>query len=410
MNIKALLYSAALLLSLCGQQVMAAELTIHAEYKAGFNGQPQNMEFTDITQCRGYWCNYMGISKDKRLLVNSVVARPLYLSSDPRKNLYLQFPGSRTVTVRHNNGSTADLTFTLTAIGGIYRRINNYQPHLYELTENLRFPEGACSSNGANVHRGAWDTAFIWTILPEAQQNGGTCIKKVNSRYQTNYKYWQTQRHLLITYRLQTPNPLTMDNGAYRGRLVFSVGPNGDFDYGDIEDGVYRDSEIIINFELSVGHHALFKFPADGTKASLEPPSGWAQYLNRGIVPDRVEYSMPFSVWNNVPLTVYLQCQYRIGSDCALKNTRNSHTVPVKTSITLPGQLTQQNGAAINRTLLREGNINPHRFKLNATTLNGRGELYFQVQKNALAEMLKNYTGDLYQGDVTLVVEPQFPD
>ncbi|WP_417527629.1 hypothetical protein [Marinomonas shanghaiensis] len=384
--------------------VHAYETTIHAEYRPGANGQ-QNINFTDITECRGYWCSFWG--KDKILQLDTFIDRSYRRSSNPREQVYFRFPGSKIVRVQQENGSTANLTFSLTDIGGIYRRNGTNQPHLFQLSDDLNIPDNnsSCKRSGFNSVNGYTDTAFLWNINTAAQQNGGQCTRTLRRQYSGTYGI--TQRHLIFKYRLNTPDPLKMDNGIYRGKLVFSVGPNGDFDFGD---GSYDENEVVINFELSVGHQSLFRFPAGSEQAVLSPAAGWAQYLNTGQVPARVYQDIPFRLWNSVPIAVYLQCQYQSGSDCALKNTKQNHQVPVISSLSLPKQLAQQNGAAVNNIQLRQGQANQLLFKANSTVLNGAGQLHFEVQRNALTEMLASYRGDLYKGDVTLVIEPQLSD
>lgn len=404
MNLIAFISRVLLLTACCVLPAQAYETTIHAEYKPGANGQ-QRIDFTDITECRGYWCSFWG--KDKILQLNTFIDRSYRRSSNPREQVYFRFPGSRIVTVQQENGSTANLTFTLTDIGGIYRRNATNQPHLFQLSEDLNMPNNnsSCRRSGFNSVNGYTDTAFLWSINASAQQNGGQCTRALRSQYRGSYGI--TQRHLIFKYRLNTPDPLKMDNGIYRGKLVFSVGPNGDFDFGE---GSYDENEVVINFELSVGHQSLFRFPAGSEHAVLSPASGWTQYLTTGQVPDRVFQDIPFRLWNSVPIAVYLQCQYQSGQECALKNTRQNHQVPVISSLSLPKQLAQQNGAAVNKIQLRQGQANQLLFKANSTVLNGAGQLHFEVQRNALTEMLGSYRGDLYKGDVTLVIEPQLPD
>ncbi|MDF3126548.1 hypothetical protein [Rheinheimera sp. 1928-s] len=404
MNFTAFMSRCALLAALCILPAQAYETTIHAEYRPGANGQ-QNIDFTDITECRGYWCGHWG--QNKILQLNTFIDRTVRRSANPREQVYLRFPGSRNVTVQQENGSSANLTFTLTDIGGIYRRNSNNQPHLFQLSEDLNFPDtgSSCGRSGFNSVNGATDTAFLWNINAAAQQNGGQCTRALRSQYSGSYGI--TQRHLIFKYRLNTPDPLKMDNGIYRGKLVFSVGPNGDFDFGD---GSYDENEVVINFELSVGHQSLFRFPAGSEQAVLQPAAGWTQYLTTGRVPDRVYQDIPFRLWNSVPIAVYLQCEHQKGQDCALKNTKQNHLVPVKSSLSLPRQLAQQNGTAVNRVQLRQGQANQLLFKANSTVLNGAGELHFEVQQTALTEMLSGYRGDLYKGDVTLVIESQLPD
>ena len=120
-----------LLAACCVLPAQAYETTIHAEYKPGANGQ-QRIDFTDITECRGYWCSFWG--KDKILQLDTFIDRSYRRSTNPREQVYFRFPGSRIVTVQQENGSSANLTFTLTDIGGIYRRNATNQPHLFQLS------------------------------------------------------------------------------------------------------------------------------------------------------------------------------------------------------------------------------------------------------------------------------------
>ncbi len=403
MNILTTLLRITLLLSLWAWPALAYQVFIKADYSP-VTDENQSFQFTDTTPCFGYWCQFWG--NKKILQINTFINRSFLRGSDPRQQVYLRFPGSSYVTVQNEQGHTAHLIFTLTDVGGVYRRNSDKLPHLYYFANDLTFadPGSPCGPSSFSTHNGKTDTVFLWSINEQAQRNGGTCTRSIRTNYSGYYGY--TKRHLTFSYRLTTPDPLKLASGTYKGKRVFSVGPNADFDFGA---GQYADSEIIFDFELKVNHQSRFYFPPGSEHAVLEPEDGWAGYLKNGKFPESVTKSLPFQLWNSVPLSIYLQCQYQSDSDCALENAQHSHSIPVHTSLSLPGQLSLQNGSTIDKLRLRSGAANSISVQINSPVTKGDGTLHFSVQRQALQGIPEQYKTDLYKGDVTLIIEPHFP-
>lgn len=64
---------------------------------------------------------------------------------------------------------------------------------------------------------------------------------------------------MVIAYELITPDPLGMDIGHYSGSITYSIGPGGDFDFGDVM--VPDDNQITFKFQLQVNHYLAVDFP-----------------------------------------------------------------------------------------------------------------------------------------------------
>lgn len=67
----------------------------------------------------------------------------------------------------------------------------------------------------------------------------------------------------------------------YRGSLTYTIGPGGDFDFGNNVTGLSGDT-LVINFELDVQHAFIFEFPPGSERAVLEPKGGWQAWLDGG--------------------------------------------------------------------------------------------------------------------------------
>lgn len=70
----------------------------------------------------------------------------------------------------------------------------------------------------------------------------------------------------------------------YRGSLTYTIGPGGDFDFGNNVTGLSGDT-LVINFELDVQHAFIFEFPPGSERAVLEPKGGWQAWLDGGQPP-----------------------------------------------------------------------------------------------------------------------------
>lgn len=85
---------------------------------------------------------------------------------------------------------------------------------------------------------------------------------------------------VLVFYKeLFTPNPLGMLAGHYTGSLTYTVGPNGDFDFGDV---MLPSSPILtMNFNLDVQHTLKVDVPPGGERSSCSPAGGWQRLASR---------------------------------------------------------------------------------------------------------------------------------
>ena len=68
---------------------------------------------------------------------------------------------------------------------------------------------------------------------------------------------------LEYAYELRMPDPLGMSTGKYTGSITYSVGPNQDFDFGDIM--IPNDTALTFNFTLDVQHTLKVEVPPAAT-------------------------------------------------------------------------------------------------------------------------------------------------
>lgn len=73
-----------------------------------------------------------------------------------------------------------------------------------------------------------------------------------------------TYGYLDFAYELRTPDPLKMSSGNYTGTLRYSMGPRGDFDFGDVM--IPDDTELTLDFNLEVQHTLKVDIPPGGEK------------------------------------------------------------------------------------------------------------------------------------------------
>lgn len=186
-----------------------------------------------------------------------------------------------------------------------------------------------------------------------------------------------------------------MENGTYKGSLTLSLGRNKDLDFGD---ATYSDSNVTIEFTLRVTHQLKVEFPAGSNKVILQPPKGWAPWMNSGKTPPNLKAELPFKFWFSAPFDVSLSyCQYQKNGQCQLNNIKNSH----KTNI----EISYINGEGKSYPL----STSKYKFtNTDGTYINVARKFLFEISKTNLTEMMK-YPGSTYQGDVTIMFEAEIP-
>ncbi|MFK3773433.1 hypothetical protein [Pseudomonas sp. NPDC089406] len=213
-----------------------------------------------------------------------------------------------------------------------------------------------------------------------------------------------TVREFSVGYILETPDPLAMRSGTYRGSLTYSVGENGEIGLGNNVSAL-NTSTVTLNFELEVLHPLILEFPANSDQVRLEPRGGWLRWLSGGPPPSVLERDLPFRIWSSGPLSIYADCEYAMANRCGIRNTRTGHTVPLDVLVTLPGGM-QQGGMPVRRTPVPSGRGLPLVLESVNPVLNQPGALHFATAPGVVAEMVKN-PGDTYRGNVTVVFDAE---
>ncbi|MCS3419313.1 hypothetical protein M2399_004350 [Pseudomonas sp. BIGb0450] len=178
----------------------------------------------------------------------------------------------------------------------------------------------------------SWFVVFFW-LVPE---NAGACATQALVDL-PNFEY----RYLQFGYELRTPKPLGMPTGVYRGTMVYTAGPGMDFDPGDRV--VPRESDVTLNFVLSVEHILKVEVPPGGDRIELIPQGGWQAWVQQGRRPTRLFRDQTFIIGSSSPFKIQLECQFPMGNTCGLQ-AASGETVPLNIAVSLPGGIGDESG------------------------------------------------------------------
>lgn len=204
-------------------------------------------------------------------------------------------------------------------------------------------------------------------------------------------------------YELRTPNPLTMSGGQYTGNITYSIGPGGDYDFGDVM--VPATNAITFNFTLSVEHDLKVDIPPGGNRIELIPEGGWQAWLNRGRVPARLFRDQTFRIAASSRFKMQLECSIVMDNTCGLRNP-NGDEVPVQVAVTLPSGIDGRGNQAVIRRPLRLDGDGTELFQPLFYVNDRPGTLHFDVLRDDMGEMLKQ-PGTTYSGVVTVIWDSQ---
>ena len=390
--------SLVVLLLVCGlsHQVAAVDLTFTAEFHPNASN-PTNNRFVNTTPNSGYcqqWPNYCGDTAFGVALPLGLTFENMDVNGSDRNSAYFKYPTSyKDVPVTNDmDGSHANVQWRVNMMS---MRINNWNQVVLDAGWAGWATPYPCRLVAPPLSNGRW-YEFIWG-LPE---DAGPCVKKVQGELSTPVL---TSR-LSIGYELVTPDPLSMKNGIYRGDLILTVGPGGDFDFGDCS--TISDSVVNLHFELTVRHEFRVDFSPGSDRAVLAPEGGWNSWIDHGSLPTRLSKDLPFSLSSSVPFSVTLQCQYsQPGGDCGLRNITEptAPEVPVEIALTMPGfREIGSNVDALNLKFSKEGT--PVRFTSDAYAIDRASRLHFDVKGEHVKSIL-DHEGNQYRGNVTLVFD-----
>lgn len=315
---------------------------------------------------------------------------------DPRKGAYFKVPSSwRDVQVVHVG--TGEVETVQMRIAGIGTRWDVPRPPGVSGWANggtgwtYYWSNGAPPCQGVNYLAASASYALFFWIVPEGV---GACTVNPGTTFAR-----LTYSHLEYGYELKTPNPLGMASGEYRGSLTYSIGPGGDFDFGDVMAST--ESALTFNFQLAVEHELKVDLPPGGNRIELLPEGGWQAWLNRGRQPARLFRDQTFVISASGRFKMQLECSLAVGNTCGLRNGAGDQ-VPLQVAVSLPFGLQNQAGQAVNKQPLRLDGVGTELFQPAFYVNNRAGTLHFEVEKDQVKDMLEQ-PGSTYSGVVTVI-------
>lgn len=371
-----------------GSIAWALEATISARYRGEVQGR-----FENTTPQAGFcvkWPNdCIGVETIGLPIEFSKTA--IAHAPDSRDQFFVQLPSSRTVNVSHAvTGEIHALIFEITHVSQWLSDGRNTNPTF------TIYIAGGCDYKRAWGSHGF--TQYLWTVK---NPSSPSACNSSNTSSEAGLVTQSEVRDMGIGYSLKMPSALKMKQGLYRGSVDFSVGPGGDFDFGNgVTD--LNDTRLTLNFEVDVQHAFVLQFPPGSDRAVLEPPGGWQAWLGGRALPPRLERDIPFRLWSTGPFTVYMRCNVKVGDHCGIIN-REGDTVVVDVSLDLPPEVRHQ-GKPVRRLSIPWGSANPLGFEHVLPASNRPANLHFEVSGGHVG-ILAQFPGTTFEGIVTLVFD-----
>lgn len=398
---------------------MAATMDITASFAPSMD-RPENNTFTNTTPQSGYCSSWPQYCSGFSILINGLSGSTKFTipgnNNDKRQGMFFKIPNtSKNVTVTNvESNQRAIVQFRASAFGV---RIQPFgERYSWGNGGHLGYPQNSGSngcSSGAGGQYGTSGTAlrFIWNYSTSATAG---CYRVSDIDRPAGILFSEFN----IGYQLTTPNPLDLGAGIYQGSATFSVGPGGDFDFGDnIET---NDSEVTINFTLLVNHELKLTTTAENQAVSLQPcttgrtctedegQANWERWMVTRIPPQLTGRSN-FNLSSSGEFTVYLECEQQSGPDCALRSDKMpSQTVPIRTLLTLPDNIVDSvTGSPVSKRPLVAGrDLTKNVFVTKTFGQNKAGSIDFKVSQKDVDTMLTTRP-DTYRGAVTVIFDPK---
>jgi hypothetical protein len=316
--------------------------------------------------------------------------------ADERQGFMVQVPSHwRNVLVTHTKtGETETVQMRIAGFGGLWQvprppGVSAWaQPGVGWTQQWARAPS-PCISTG-HLKAGLQTATYFW-MVPEG---AGVCSRKPSQElaymriYQMEY-----------AYELRTPNPLGMSSGEYTGSLTYTMGPGGDYDFGDVL--IPTDNQLTFSIFLEVQHDLKVEVPPGGNRIELVPQGGWQAWLNQGRKPARLFRDQTFNISASSRFKMQLECERVMGNTCALRNA-DGHQVPLDISVSLPYGLNRPDGSAVNRQPLLLSGAGTELFQPGYYVNRRPGTLHFEVAKEHADSMLAQ-GGSTYSGQATVI-------
>lgn len=396
---------------------VAATIDITAEFSPSMDN-PENNLFKNTTPQSGYCVYLPNQCKENQTfsislggLKATLATQGFQANSEPRDSMYFKMPGAwRKVMVRSSEGYISEIEFRVSAYSAYYYTLTDWTwgKHHQAWDGLFMYPPAPCRYSGVGTFTERW-YGFMW----KWPTNDAAC-------YRIPVIDLTGEPHLIdymsIGYELKTPNPLQLAGGVYAGQLKLSVGPGGDFDFGD--NFQTSDSMIDINFTLSVNHELKITTTPENQKVTLQPCSAdkvcteddgkanWERWMITRVTPQLTGRSN-FNISSSGSFHVYLQCEQQSGSDCALKSDNSSRLVPIQTLLTLPENIgfDKSGGRVIRKKLYIGKEASKTHYSTKSLGQNKKGSIDFLVNQRDVDTMLQSRP-DTYRGAVTVIFDP----
>lgn len=395
-------------------QGVASEYTITAEYTPD-PGNPGNTMFINTSTDSGVCVEVPSLCTPDRLrsfltqfgAVSDVglIAREAY--DNERSGAFFSMDGAfRFVTLTNDaTGSTRTLRFALAGYGARYvlsKPVDGTAGH-HNLWWGKTDPGGAWWQAPIPCFGGATPgyTNLTFDFFWRAPHQKRSCVKLPVFDIPGPFQYTNVN----VAYSLLTPNPVDMDAGTYKGSMMYSVGPGGDIDFGDRT--VVNDHALTINFELRVNTSLKVEFPAGSYRAVLQPEQGWQNGMNRGAAAPSLSARHLFKIAGTGYFKAYLNCEYVIGSDCAISTDTDTgpSQVPVDISVSLPASIVQWPGnLPALKVPLKYGAEQAAVFKMGGLHGAQSATMHYDVKAQHVMEMVR-HPGSTYSGLATLIFD-----
>ncbi|WP_347929039.1 hypothetical protein [Pseudomonas helvetica] len=390
-------------------QAVAVVLPITATFNPE-PGNPQKNEFKNTTRNEGFcWaypaiCKSYGIFSLRSHVKVGVQGAIQPNQEDVRKGAMIKTPAAwRALTVlNRETGESATVEVRIAGMGGVYRLSDSVmeltgeteyvRAHTALWGSDWRTAPGPCVAIGTTTYYGHTGFQFFW-LTPEET----VCGKQAKFLI-PGFGY----ESLDFTYELRTPDPLKMSSGVYQGTQVYSIGPGGDFDLGDVV--APSDNIIQLDFTLTVEHTLKVEIPPGGNRIELVPQGGWQAWLQQGRKPTRLFRDQTFNISASSRFKMNLECEYtQDGKTCSLREPVTGHVVPLNVSVSLPPGLTDAGGQSVSRRqLLRDGSTTKM-FQPGFYVDRKPGTLHFEIPSSDVAEMIRPGSQRQYSGSVTVI-------
>lgn len=369
----------------------AATLQLTAEYKPSISS-PSHVSFTNTTPLSGYCQQHPTYCPEgvASIVIPGLEATKQFtnVTEDIRKHIYVKLDSrpKNIVLTNRITGQAIEVNFRLSVVAmQLAGDVSGY------ILNAGRLPEGGCQ---AGIETGS-DTAynFAWTFPANVQE----CYRRLKEDVHVDRVL--SLSGISVGYEMSVDSPAGVYNGVYEGELVYSVGDNGDIDFGA---DTYSDSVLKIQIQAKVEHAFHLQFPPGSERLVLAPEGGWAKWLNSGQQPTRLGRDLDFFLTTTGPISVELVCEHivMILRQCGLRN--GEDVVPVETRLTLPGL--NRMGAEVKESLLSVRS--PARFDVKDFVLSKRSTLHMWVERSGVETMFRQ-PGSTWRGRVTLLFDAE---